>query len=94
MNNTTFSTVDASSPAIRSPLSLTTDISELVAPLNASRMVLLPTDAIDVSEDSEMDSYATLIAGSPHEMNVTPNGSIYVRVSSGSGSLSFMFMVA
>lgn len=94
MNNTTFSTVDASSPAIRSPLSLTTDISELVAPLNASRIVLLPTDAIDVSEDSEMSSYATLIAGRPHELNVTPSGSLYVRASSGSGSLSFMFMGA
>ena len=90
-----FSTQDATSTPVTSPVSITTAVTELKVPSGAVTLLLRGSTAIRISEVSGMARYFTAASGSALSLGVGEiarvSGSVYVRTDSGSGSLFFIF---
>ena len=90
-----FSTQDATSTPVTSPVSITTAVTELKVPSGAVTLLLRGSVAIRISEASDIARYFTAASGSALSLGVgeiaKKSGSVYVRTDTGSGSLFFIF---
>lgn len=89
-----FQTTDASSTAVKSPVTLSSTVTTLETPISAITLELINTgaDALNYSEVSSMASYATLPAGDSVTLDV--GNCLYTYLSSTTGTTcSFVYTI-
>lgn len=88
---TGFTTRDATSTPISSPLPYLTATITLVVPDNAVKLILTPSTALRISDDPGMSRYYVVAAGVEASFDVVLMQNVYLHSDSSGGTVQFQF---
>lgn len=92
MSGSGISTVDVSGTPKTSPLSYSSTTLTIAIPTNAAEMVLTPSTALRIGENSAMSRYYVIPASTTIAIPVADTDNIYIVRDSADGTLSFFFV--